>query len=143
MTQGFIRLLLCACGVLGVVALTHAGNNCTLTAPPRAAAVSADHGALLFVFPRKVDVNYSGCQTMWNERGAILFVLTFDRGALTSYQEFAKPKRKATLSCKYTGHALKTRGSQCPPYEDVEAGFRTLAEVDEPPVPVERDPRLD
>ena len=143
MIHRFMRSLLGACCALGIVALAHAGDNCALAAPPRTAAVTADHGAFLFVFPRKVDASYTGCQTMWNEHGAAVFVLKFDRGALTSYQEFGKQKRKATLSCEYSEHSLKTRKSKCPPYEDVEAGFRTLPVADEPRVPVEVDPRRD
>lgn len=135
------HLLLVACCVAGSVSTTHAGENCTLTIPPRAAAVNANHGEFLFIYPRKVEKDYSGCQTMWNQRGAPVFVLRFEQGELASYQEFAKSSRKAALSCRYVGTKLKTRSSKCPAYEDVEAGFRTMPEADEPQVPPEADPR--
>ncbi|MGJ7497860.1 hypothetical protein ACSFA8_22650 [Variovorax sp. RT4R15] len=141
MSLRFKHLLLGACCAIGIAATAHAGENCALVAPPRAAAVNADHGSFLFVFPRNVEASYSGCQTMWNERGATVFVLKFERGVLASYQEFEEPRKKATLTCKYSGHALKTRSDKCPAYEDVGAGFRTLPEADEPRIPVEGDPR--
>jgi hypothetical protein len=123
--------------------MAHAGENCALKAPPRAAAVNAAHGEFLFIYPREIGKDYSGCQTMWNQRGTPVFVLKFERGALASYQEFEKSPRKAALSCKYSKGALTTHSGKCPAYEEVEAGFRTMSEVVESRVPEDVDPRRD
>ena len=137
------RLLLLLGCTAGLASTAHSKESCALAAPPRAAAVNVAHGEFLFIYPREIAQNYSGCQTMWNQRGAAVFVLTFENGMLASYQEFAKSPRKATLSCKYIGAALKTRSSKCPAYEDVQAGFRTMPGAAEPRVPPEADPRRD
>jgi hypothetical protein len=139
-----IQRLLLLVGCTTVLASTaHSKESCALAAPPRAAAVNVAHGEFLFIYPRGIGENYSGCQTMWNQRGSAVFVLRFEQGMLASYQEFTKSSHKATLSCKYSGAALKTRSSKCPAYEDVQAGFRTMPEAAEPRVPTDVDPRRD
>lgn len=80
---------------------------------------------------------------MWDEHGDIMFVLTFQRGAVVSYDKFGKSKREKSLSCAYRGKLLKTRSRTCPRYEDIAVGFRTMPESDEPRVPVDADPRRD
>jgi hypothetical protein len=44
------------------------------------------------VFPRWLGADYTGCQTMWDEKGTPLMLLRFERGALASCQEFSKQK---------------------------------------------------
>lgn len=143
MKRRLVPLLFCFCSVFGFAVSAFADDTCTLTTPPRTAAVNADHGAYLFVFPRRLGADYTGCQTMWDEKGTPLMLLRFERGALVSYQEFAKQKSKAALTCRYSASTLKTRNRKCPSYENVEAGFRTMSEANEPNVPAQRDPRRD
>lgn len=137
------RPLLILYSLAGLAFPTLAGQNCAFSAPPRAAAVNANHGSYLFIFPRQIASGYTGCQTMWDERGAPLMVLKFERGALVSYQEFARPKPQTVVTCQYGVKTSKPRSRGCPAREDMEAGFRTMPEASEPPVPAVRDPRRD
>ena len=66
----------------GFPALASAQENCQLTLPPRQAAIEGNHGFFFFVYPRSVNAAYSGCQTMWDEKGNQVFVLTFEQGRL-------------------------------------------------------------
>ena len=45
--------------------------NCQVASPPTASGENANHGVLIKVFPRKSQVSneYSGCQTMWIQKG--------------------------------------------------------------------------
>ena len=72
MISRFVLAALCcflgACALLAE-AKRPTGQNCDLAAPPEDAGEEADHGVLLFVFPRARDigVNYNGCQTVWTK----------------------------------------------------------------------------
>jgi|SRR5471030_653932 len=51
--------------------------------PPSQAAITEDHGYFFFIYPRVIIHSFTGCQTMWDEKGNRLFVLTFESGSLT------------------------------------------------------------
>jgi hypothetical protein len=48
------------------------GTNCDLAAPPDSAGEEFNHGIILRIYPRALDITntYSGCQIMWAPDGA-------------------------------------------------------------------------
>ena len=126
----------------GLSAPCHAAPNrkCGSGPPPLAAAVNASDGSFIFIFPRQLKEDYTGCQTMWNARGEVVFVLTFKRGLVTSYKEFSR-SGGLDLSCAYRGRKLRTTSAECPSYDEIASGFKTLPKEEEPQVPANVDPR--
>lgn len=143
MTNGviprFVRLAVVALGALTQMAPAWAESTCALKKPPRAAGVNASHGNYFFVFPRKVSVGYTGCQTMWNETGERVLVIRFQRGSPQTYEEHGRPGNGATLTCDFRRGA--TRASDCPAYEDLRDGLRTIPTEQELQVRPSNDPR--
>src|SRR5262249_33729199 len=70
----------------GLPAIASAQENCQLPSPPRQAASDGNHGLFFFVYPRAVDGSYSGCQTMWDEKGVQVIVLTFEQGSVIKFE---------------------------------------------------------
>ena len=126
----------------GFPAFASARENCQLKMPPRQAAVEANHGFFFFVHPRSLNVTYSGCQTMWDEKGNQWFVLTFEQGSVIKYESNDPSGVSGKRSCRYEhGKLARNDSKDCPDYDDVKNGFRTLPDSDDPTVPPERDPR--
>ena len=116
--------------------------NCDESFPPRAAAITADHGFFFYVFPRDINASYSGCQTMWDEKGNVWFVLTFQLGSLTQYTEKSSENGRQPLNCQYRKEGLIPNSSNnCPEYGSIKNGFKTIDKHDEPLIPQGRDPR--
>jgi hypothetical protein len=128
-----------AFGALALMAPAWAERTCALKKPPRAAGVNASHGNYFFVFPRKVSVGYTGCQTMWNEMGERLLVIRFQRGSPLTYEEHARPGNEATLTCDFRPRAM--RASDCPAYEELRNGLRSIPTEQELQVRPNNDPR--
>ena len=127
---------------LGIPAMTSAHEICRTKIPPRESAVSENHGFFFFVYPRTLDAAYSGCQTMWDEKGNPLFVLTFEKGSLTKYELNDPSGVSEKQTCVYKlGKGVQHNAKDCPDYDDLKDGFRSLPNRDEPIVPPERDPR--
>lgn len=126
----------------GLSTSCHAAPNqkCISAPPPLAAAVNASEGSFIFIFPRQLKDDFTGCQTLWNARGEVVFVLTFHRGFATSYQEFSNSGH-LRLSCAYRGKKLRTTSAECPSYDEIASGFKTLHKEEEPQVPANVDPR--
>jgi hypothetical protein len=143
MTNGapprFVRLAAAACGALARLAPAWGARTCALTTPPRAAGVNASHGNYFFVFPRNLSARYTGCQTMWNEMGERVLVIRFQRGSLLTYEEHARPANGATLTCDFRRGAI--RAIDCPAYEDLRDGFRTISAEQELQARPSNDPR--
>jgi hypothetical protein len=126
----------------GFPAFASAQENCQLKIPPSQAAISANHGIYFFVYPRSVNAVYSGCQTMWDEKGNQWFVLMFEQGSLIKYESNDPSGASKKQSCRYEhGKLARNESKDCPDYGDVKDGFRTLSNSDEPIVPSARDPR--
>lgn len=115
--------------------------HCAEVRPPEEAAVNLSHGTYLFVHPKTLGEAYSGCQTMWNEQGKIIFVLSFQSGKLMRMRAWENAGASKPLECLYRDRALvKGDPDACPDYEALAGGFRTVgAEALE--VPENRDPR--
>jgi hypothetical protein len=94
----------------------------------------------MVIFPRQLTEDYTGCQALWNARGEVVFVLTFNRGLVTSYQEFSSSGHH-DLFCTYRDRKLRTASAECPSYDEIASGFKTLPEEEEPQVPANVDPR--
>ncbi|WP_157201430.1 hypothetical protein [Massilia sp. Root418] len=110
--------------------------------PSDRAAVIEDHGYFFFIYPRTISANFSGCQTMWDENGKQLFVLTFEQGNLISYESNDPSGKEKNQTCLYKHGKLAQHGpTDCPDYGDVKKGLQSLPQSDEPIVPAERDPR--
>jgi len=118
--------------------LSQAEEACALQRPPLAAAVNAVHGSYVFIFPRQLDVAYTGCQSMWDQRGARVFTIRFENGSPTAFEEHGR-SGTATLTCNYSSSAVQP--SECPSFDDVRGGFRTIPAEHEPQVPRGVDPR--
>jgi hypothetical protein len=135
----FVRLGAVAFGALVLIAPAWAENTCALKKPPRAAGVNAIHGNYFFIFPRKVDVGFTGCQTMWNEMGERVLVIRFQSGSPVAYEEHGRPGRGATLTCDFRRSAV--RASDCPAHEDLRDGLRSIPAEQELQERLSNDPR--
>ena len=115
-----------------------AENTCALKLPPKFSAISADHGAFFFVYPRKIQHHFTGCQTMWNEQGKKAFVLRFKNGTLVKYSSSYGSGIQAACDYRKGKLAIKNSGN-CPDYQDVKNGLLNVDQSDEPEIPKDRD----
>jgi hypothetical protein len=132
--------------VIGVLAAfaqpACAMDNCDLPKPPPESAVTANHGAFYFVFPRSIPAGYTGCQTEWNEHGSIAWLLKFDKGALVVFEAHPETSSEEGFACRYRdGKAVDPDTTSCPEFDSVKNGVATLPRNLEPVVPSDRDPR--
>jgi len=126
--------------VCGFPALASAQENCQFKMPPRQAASTANHGLFYFVYPRAIDAAYSGCQTMWDEKGVKVIVLTFEQGRVIKFEATDPSSPSVKYSCRYEHGKLASKQSKdCPEYVNDDLG--PLPQRDDPIVPPERDPR--
>lgn len=131
-----------ALGAWGFPALSSAQENCQLTIPPRQAASTANHGLFYFVYPRVVNASYSGCQTMWDEKGTKVIVLTFEQGRVIKFEATDPSSPSVKYSCRYEhGKLASKQPKDCPEYDSVKDDLGPLPQSDDPIVPSERDPR--
>lgn len=116
--------------------------NCTLTGPPQQAGVTETDGQFFFVFPLEIDRSYDGCQTMWDESGKVRFMLSFKKWEIVKYVQSSPEDGQTPVNCLYKKrNLLKTSSTECPAYDSVKNGFRTIEKQHEPVIPVNRDPR--
>jgi hypothetical protein len=138
----FPRIWLALFFLIVFTPLSNAQDSCALDLPPHHSAINQNHGFFLFIFPREIGPSFSGCQTMWDERGKKLFVLTFKKGNLIRYEMNDPSDSSKKETCIYKqGNLVRGNSEECPQYEDVKNGFRTLSGANEPFVPPEKDPR--
>lgn len=124
----------------GIPLLGHAAeaDSCSVDKPPKAAAVSANHGSYYFIYPGSVPESYTGCQTMWDEHAQKIFRLRFLDGALTEFL-MIRAEDQPLVSCAYDqGKPVPGNVANCPVYNDVKNGLKI---EHEPPVPADRDAR--
>src|SRR5262249_27150305 len=118
---------LCACGVPVWI---NAQENCQLQRPPRQAAIDANHGFFFFVYPRTVSTGYSGCQTMWDEKGNPVFVLTFEKGEVIKIEATDPSGAEKKQTCEHKhGRLVGQDTSDCPEYGAVKDGLQTLPSI--------------
>ena len=116
--------------------------TCVPGTPPKSSGVTETDGQFFFVFPRGIVASFSGCQTMWNEKGEIIFMLKFQKGLLVQYSRDFSISRAPSLVCKYRNKNLwQSTQSDCPEYSSIENGFQTIDKPHEPVIPQARDPR--
>jgi hypothetical protein len=128
--------------VWGFPAFASAQENCQLKIPPRQAASTGNHGLFYFVYPRAVNAAYSGCQTMWDEKGNQVIVLTYEQGSVIKFESNDPSSASGKHSCRYEHEKLaRNESKDCLDYSRVKDGFRELPNSDDPIVPPERDPR--
>lgn len=86
--------------------------------------------------------SYSGCQTMWDEKGNQVFVLTFEQGNVIKFESNDPSDASSKQSCRYEhGKLARNESKDCLDYGRVKDGFGPLPNSDDPIVPPERDPR--
>jgi hypothetical protein len=126
----------------GFSALASAQENCQLKVPPLQAAATGNHGFFYFVYPRAVSAAYSGCQTMWDEKGNQVFVLTYEQGSVIKIESNDPSGASEKRSCRYERGKLAPNDSKkCPDSGIAKDVFGELPELEDPIVPSERDPR--
>ena len=76
---------------------------------------------------------------MWNEMGERVQVIRFQRGSPLTYEEHARPGNGATLTCDFRRGAV--RAGDCPAYEDLLDGLRSIPAEQELQVRPRNDPR--
>ena len=134
-------LAIFAGGLLQAACVSSEAQGCIPKAPPLEAAATMNHGQFLFFHPKSIGKTYTGYQTMWDEKGHPLFVLSFESGKLVKYEATNREAINGKDVCKYRGERLISGPAEaCPDYQDLQAGFRSV-KGDDLPVPVERDPR--
>jgi hypothetical protein len=116
-----------------------AADSCKLPFPPKSAAVVPNHGEYYFVSPRKIDRDFTGCQTMWNSGGGEVMQLKFERGVVTSQRTFDGSKQ--TSECLYARGRLTRGGQACPKFESIGGGILTMSINQDPVPPADKDPR--
>jgi hypothetical protein len=117
------------------------GANCDLAFPPREAGTNANHGVIYYVFPRKLDVEYSGCQTMWDEKGRKVWIVEFKEGdPIVSMVINAEDATRELCSYR-AGKLVGKNRDDCPDYEWLKQGLPTVRQGTEPDIPRDRDPR--
>lgn len=118
-----------------------AADTCNLTTPPKEAGVNINHGEFFFIYPGKLEPGFTGCQTMWDERGQKTWIGRYEKGVPTELQ-IADESPQKMVSCHYTeGKLSKGPGDACPSGGALRRGLRSVSEATAPPVPAERDPR--
>lgn len=119
-----------------------ANSNCSLNNPPKESAVNTNHGQFYFIYPRDLPPHYTGCQTMWDEKGRKVLLLEFEAGEPLKII-FTDPDRHTSTQCIYRGGTL-TKGDkdECLQADEARQGIRSIPKKDEPRVPSDRDPRL-
>jgi hypothetical protein len=141
---------LLALGTLAVLSLVWgrsapAQSTCSLEKPPTDAAVNENHGSFFFVYPRTVDItSFTGCQIMWDEVARQVFILHFSAGVLTEYSSTDYSATSKRILCRYKrGHLVHGNSSDCPGFEAVKRGVLNVSAEEEPPVPRDRDARIE
>src|SRR6185503_17336389 len=121
-----------------------AAKNCSLDKPPRDAGVNGVHGYYMFVFPRELPSNYSGCQIAWGEDGRKWYVLQLESGKPTQLTiDIPSPGANGLETCVYSDSGL-TAGSpsSCFDLESARRGIPVMSPRFEHAIPPARDLRL-
>lgn len=135
--------------LMALSSLVHAGDrNCDLSAPPKSAAINSVHGYFIFMFPRNIASNYTGCRTIWGERGEVFMTVKYKNGHPRTLTQFDPEDRKLVLECRYNNKTLETVQKGCPSYarmvEDAASEWPPEEESQLLPLPrPEQDPRRD
>jgi hypothetical protein len=96
------------------------GQNCSLSVPPLDSGKNTVHGTFIYVFPRTLSTNYSGCQTMWDQSGRKWMVLLLKEGhpSLLSVSYPESPEKTIEYSCRYKDdNLLTTSEKQCEEFD--------------------------
>lgn len=118
-----------------------AGTNCDLVYPPRESGTNANHGVIYYVFPRKLVAEYSGCQTMWDEKGRKVWIVEFKDGEPTD-STMINPDDSTESHCTFRGGKVVGKNqNDCPEYGWLKRGLPTVRAGTEPHIPPDRDPR--
>jgi hypothetical protein len=125
-----------------VAASAFAVDSCKLPRPPEESGIHKSDGLYYFVFPRVIAPSFTGCQTMWDEKGRKVFVLEFESGEPSRFRLPNSPGASAGLTCRYQGEkAAADNPEHCPAFDEVKDGIRSVADGEVPPPPGDRDPR--
>ncbi|GAB3254569.1 hypothetical protein [Chitinimonas naiadis] len=83
-------------------------STCKLTVPPMDSGKNSVHGRFLYIYPRVVASNYTGCQTMWDQDGRKLMVLAMRDGhpEKLSVSYGVSPESVEEFTCSYSHDEL-------------------------------------
>ena len=110
--------------------------HCGVELPPATSGENSTHAILIKVFPRKASVgnDYTGCQTMWIQRGIDwekFSVMHFVQGKLQVWWSAEDTKDSPGLYCRFSnGKLLAGEPSGCyePAYTGLSASYESGCE---------------
>ena len=102
-----------------IVGIPENAQNCNLKTPPDGSGENFIHGTQLFIYPREVAQDYTGCQTMWADDGTKWMVLYIEAGhPRLVHMNYPFDKKEGKYSCVYQEDALVNKDEKyCNPYE--------------------------
>lgn len=119
-----------------------AADTCNFARPPKEAGLNVNHGEFFFIYPAKLEPGFTGCQTMWDERGQKTWVGHYDKGVPSELQ-IADGSPRKMITCRYRDGKLEAGTTEaCPSAGALRRGLGSVSEATAPPVPPERDPRV-
>ena len=101
------------------VGISENAQNCNLKTAPVGSGENFIHGTQLFIYPREIAQNYTGCQTMWADDGTKWMVLYIEAGhPRLLHVNYPFDKKEGKYSCVYQKDALVNKDEKyCDPYE--------------------------
>lgn len=89
-------------------------ENCALPAPPKDAVVEPVHSMFVFVYPKTMSDNYTGCQTFWIESGDKMFSTYFDNGIPVIHETYRQGRLLKSCEIKENEGIEDKDGFACP-----------------------------
>lgn len=115
-------------------------DSCRLPSPPKSAGVNSNHGMFFYIFPRNIDPKFTGCQTLWDEKGNKHWIAHYENGI--PYQLTISPSSNDKETCLYKDETLFFGDKEsCLEYSGLVNGFPIIPKAHEPDIPKNRDIR--
>ncbi len=121
-----------------------AGPNCDLRRPPKDSGVNQLEGRFVFIYPRALASDYSGCQTMWGDDGRKWYVLRVRDGRPAELTiDIAETGEKRQQGVYDETQLMKGDADICPGLGALKraGGLPVIPQEREPAVPAEADLR--
>lgn len=102
---------------MSVTEIPSVAMNCGLKAPPDGSGENRVHGTYLYVYPRDVPDNYTGCQTVWADDGNKWMVLYLEQGH-PIIEKLSYPSDTVPYTCFYeNGRLINQDERPCRKYD--------------------------
>jgi hypothetical protein len=106
------------------------GENCGLQVPPKRVPAENLGGVLVFIYPKTISVNYTGCQTLWAVSYDIKMrsIIFFKNSIPAAYERYVNNEFN---SCKINKEEEKKESSDftCPGYDAVNQMQKTYQQA--------------